>query len=203
MFPQRGNDIRSISCDIPFMRYRNNIRALQGACGLTINLAAQAMGMSRGGYLKIQRGENRLTSTPISLAAQAFGVSEGEIVADGPPNLAVADDAETTGTRLEKTATGHEPNIVNGYVTLVEEDGTTTFPAELREMWALKAGDKIEFFRDHLGGWQVRPRNAGPLDFLERLPPRKKRPDVTSDADALNKALLERNRPPSAAKAER
>jgi transcriptional regulator with XRE-family HTH domain len=62
------------------MKYPNNIKALKKAKGWTIDQAAAAMGMSRGGYIKVERGENRLTSTSIANAARAFGVSESEIV---------------------------------------------------------------------------------------------------------------------------
>ena len=164
------------------MRYANNLKALQAARGLTIDQAATAMGMSRGGYLKIQRGENRLTSTTIARAAKAFGVTESDVVSDA-------------GARGEATP---ESPVVSEYISVIAADGTTTLPAEIREMWDLKPGDKIEFFRDHAGRWQLRPRNAGPLDFLKFLPPRPKRPDVLTDDDALSRAMAERNSPPSA-----
>lgn len=84
------------------------------------------------------------------------------------------------------------------YVSVVERDGTTTLPAEIRDLWALKPGDKVEFFEDHAGGWQVRPRNAGALDFLRFLPPRPKRLDAPTDEAALTRAMTERNRPTKA-----
>jgi transcriptional regulator with XRE-family HTH domain len=171
------------------MRYENNIKALQTALGLTIDQAADAMGMSRGGYLKIQRGENRLTSTTIALAARAFGVTESDILS----NIAAVSGGEhkkapSLRSRKERTLTAE-------YTTTVESDGTTTFPPELRDEWGLKPGDRIEFFEDYTGGWQVRPRNAGPLDFLKFLPARPKRSDARSDAEALTRAMAERNLP--------
>ena len=71
------------------MRYPNNIKRLQSERGWTIDQAAEAVGISRGGYLKIQRGENRLTTTTIEQAARAFGVSRGEIVADDAAKVPV------------------------------------------------------------------------------------------------------------------
>ena len=91
--------------------------------------------------------------------------------------------------------------VLRDFRAIVADDWTVTLPAEIREFWGLKAGDKVEFFQDHTGAWQLRPRNAGPLDFLDCLPPRPKRSDVQSDDDALAKALSERNLPPSAMKA--
>lgn len=68
------------------MRFPNNLRALQKAKGWTIDQAADAMGMSRGGYIKIERGENRLTSTTIEKAASVFEVSQAKII---PPSKAI------------------------------------------------------------------------------------------------------------------
>lgn len=184
------------------MRYANNIKVLQNAKGWTIDRAAAAMGMSRGGYLKIQRGENRLTSTTIELAAKAFGVSESEILPSFRP-IAADTFTEFTArsTRQGMVTMNHESGPSVEYSTIVAPDGTTALPVELREVLALKPGDRLEFFRDHAGGWQVRPRNAGPLDFLKFLPQRPRRADVNSDDEALTKALSERNLPPSATKA--
>jgi transcriptional regulator with XRE-family HTH domain len=161
------------------MRYENNLKALQAARGLTIDQAAKAMGMSRGGYLKIQRGENRLTSTTIARAAQAFGVRESEVV---------------SGVK----AASVESSAVIGHNAVVAENGMVKLPDEICEMWGLRPGDEIEFFRDHAGRWQFRPRNAGPLDFLKHLPPRPKRADASTDHDALTLAMAERNSSPSA-----
>jgi len=96
---------------------------------------------------------------------------------------------------------GHESGIAVEFVSVLAEDGTVTLPPEILEEWALKAGDQLEFFQDHADGWQLRPRNLGPLEFLKHLPRRAKRPDVMSDEDALSKALVERNLRPSAIKA--
>lgn len=40
------------------------------------------MGISRGQFIKLERGERQLTDRTIALAAKAFGVSKGEIVDD-------------------------------------------------------------------------------------------------------------------------
>ena len=78
--PDKGNaDLRG-RWHVPLMRYPNNLKKLQAIKGWTLDQAAAAMGISRGGYIKIQRGENRLTSTTIELAAKAFDVSNADIV---------------------------------------------------------------------------------------------------------------------------
>lgn len=47
---------------------------------MTMEEAADKMGLSRKGYEKIERGERRLTAKHIALAAKAFGVGEIEIM---------------------------------------------------------------------------------------------------------------------------
>lgn len=42
------------------------------------------MGISRGQFIKLERGERQLTERTIALAAKAFGVSKGEIVDEAP-----------------------------------------------------------------------------------------------------------------------
>lgn len=57
------------------------------AKGWTHEEAAQHMGISRGQFIKLERGERQLTDRTIALAAKAFGVSKGEIVDDaGAPS---------------------------------------------------------------------------------------------------------------------
>jgi bifunctional DNA-binding transcriptional regulator/antitoxin component of YhaV-PrlF toxin-antitoxin module len=94
---------------------------------------------------------------------------------------------------------GHE--FQTDFLAVLAEDGTVQLPVEIRDRWGLRAGDQLEFFQDYAGRWLIRPLNAGPLDFLECLPPRAKRPDVTSDEDALEKALDERRARASETKA--
>jgi transcriptional regulator with XRE-family HTH domain len=63
------------------MGYPNNIKKLQKARGWTIDQAAAAAGMSRGNYIKVERGEVRLNSTSLEKLARGFGVSKAEILA--------------------------------------------------------------------------------------------------------------------------
>lgn len=71
------------------MRYPNNLKSLREERGWTLDRAANEMGMSRGGYIKIERGENRLTSTTIANAARAFGVTEVGVRALSAPTVPV------------------------------------------------------------------------------------------------------------------
>jgi transcriptional regulator with XRE-family HTH domain len=57
-----------------------NLRKLRTDRGWTHEEAAERMGISRGQFIKLERGERQLTDRTITLAAKAFGVSKGEIV---------------------------------------------------------------------------------------------------------------------------
>lgn len=58
----------------------NRLKELRTAAGLTHDEAADAMGVSRGQYIKLERGERRLTSDYISKAAEVFSVQPGEVL---------------------------------------------------------------------------------------------------------------------------
>jgi transcriptional regulator with XRE-family HTH domain len=60
----------------------NNLRSFRELRGWTHDQAAQAMNVSRGQYIKLERGERRLTQEYISQAAHAFGVDDADIIAD-------------------------------------------------------------------------------------------------------------------------
>jgi transcriptional regulator with XRE-family HTH domain len=60
----------------------NRLKFLRERAGWTHDEAAAQMGMSRGGFIKIERGENNLTSETIARAARVFGVSEAEILSE-------------------------------------------------------------------------------------------------------------------------
>jgi AbrB family looped-hinge helix DNA binding protein len=96
---------------------------------------------------------------------------------------------------------GREPEFDEEFLVTIADDGTIVLPQEIRDLWRLRAGDQVEFYQDHLSAWGLRPLTAGPLDFLESLPPRPRLPGVMSDEDALEKALAERNLPSPAIRA--
>ncbi len=58
----------------------NGLKRLRQARGWTHEQAAEAMGISRGQLIKLERGERRLTADYIRLAAEAFGTSELEVL---------------------------------------------------------------------------------------------------------------------------
>lgn len=56
---------------------------------MTHDEAAEAMGVSRGQYIKLERGERRLTVDYINQAAKAFDVSPSEILEDPEAQAAI------------------------------------------------------------------------------------------------------------------
>lgn len=74
----------------------NNLKKLREARRWTHDDAAKAMGVSRGGFIKLERGERKLTEDTIERAAGAFGVPKAAILADDLDPRALAprpDDA--------------------------------------------------------------------------------------------------------------
>jgi transcriptional regulator with XRE-family HTH domain len=57
----------------------NNLKKLRTLRNLTHEEAAERMGVSRGQFIKLERGERRLTADYIARAAQAFAVSESDV----------------------------------------------------------------------------------------------------------------------------
>lgn len=63
----------------------NNLKKLREVGGWTIEAMAQKLGQSYGGYLKLERGERKLSVKHLKSFAEALGVSQSEIYADEAP----------------------------------------------------------------------------------------------------------------------
>lgn len=67
----------------------NKLKDLRLSCDMTHEAAADAMGVSRSQFIKLERGERRLTSDYIERAAKAFGVRPADVIdesaTDGVP----------------------------------------------------------------------------------------------------------------------
>ena len=59
----------------------NRLKSLRGKLKWSHQEAADAMGVSRSHFIKLERGERRLNSHTLDLAAGAFGVSASDIIA--------------------------------------------------------------------------------------------------------------------------
>lgn len=69
----------------------NNLKKLRNACRMTHDRAAEAMGVSKGQYIKLERGERRLTLEYINQAAKAFDVSPSDVIDDGDQDASPRD----------------------------------------------------------------------------------------------------------------
>lgn len=58
----------------------NNLKILRAKKGWSQQEAADAMHVSKGQYIKLERGERRLTEAYISSAARAFGVPDAAVI---------------------------------------------------------------------------------------------------------------------------
>lgn len=61
---------------------RNNLRKLRLARGLGQEQLAVMMGTTRSQYIKLEKGERRLSDVWIARAATALGVDAGELITD-------------------------------------------------------------------------------------------------------------------------
>ena len=66
----------------------NQLRALREKAGLSQDALAARMGTTRSQYVKLERGERRLTDKWIARAAEALGVPPGRIIDVGTVPLA-------------------------------------------------------------------------------------------------------------------
>jgi AbrB family looped-hinge helix DNA binding protein len=76
-------------------------------------------------------------------------------------------------------------------VATVTSKGQITLPAEIRQVWRIVPGDKVEFYRDHKGNLCIRRFNAGPLDFLKSVQCKAPLPGMVSDEAAIAQVMLE------------
>ena len=60
----------------------NNLKSLRETAKMTQEAAADAMGVSKGQFIKLERGERRLTMEYITRAAKAFEVSVSQVIDD-------------------------------------------------------------------------------------------------------------------------
>lgn len=76
--PYRGTAWSPAVCDgVPM---GNNLRGLRQSRRWTIQQAADAMGMSRSGYQKLERAERQLTTATIDRATAVFSVTYNDVI---------------------------------------------------------------------------------------------------------------------------
>lgn len=68
-----------------FKKFHNGLRRLRVAAGMTQEEAAEKFSYSKGGYLKIERGERELSKKNIIKAQSLYGVSAEEVMSPDQP----------------------------------------------------------------------------------------------------------------------
>ncbi|MGY2051711.1 helix-turn-helix domain-containing protein [Methylobacterium sp. JK268] len=118
----------------------NNLKELRRKRGWTMEVAADAMGLSTKGYEKIERGERRLTADRIARAAEIFQVSAIEIIGDRNPIKIIGEIKKGgivkrfSGSReLFEDAPRPEDASQGTVALIVTEDGA--MPAVAEENW--------------------------------------------------------------------
>lgn len=66
--------------DVTLPDVGNNLKRLRNAKGWTQQEAADAMGLGKSGYIKLERSERELTSRWIGKAARAYAVSDAAVI---------------------------------------------------------------------------------------------------------------------------
>lgn len=95
---------------IPIPSMGNSLESLRLARKWTHEQAAERFGMSKGGYIKVERGERGLTEAKIKLAAKIYGVPVSHIIADAAmPNG--SRPATSMGRRLENIRVALMPDL--------------------------------------------------------------------------------------------
>jgi antitoxin PrlF len=80
------------------------------------------------------------------------------------------------------------------YDCKITSKGQITLPAELRDRFDLNDGDKVEFYVDHAGRIIMRPRNAPATRVFEHFKGEVMVADTASDDDAIQSAVVDRDR---------
>lgn len=113
--PLQGEGRRgSISVNPPLMG--NVLRNLRTERGWTHDEAANAMGISRGQFIKLERGERGLTERTIGLAAKAFEVSRAVIIGEGPAVELATPPQETSPTPSAEIPSDQQPANVSRFL---------------------------------------------------------------------------------------
>lgn len=78
--PHWGATVPRAQCNIPNMG--NRLKALRVSRGWTQEEAAKRFGLSKSGYIKIERSERKLATDRIEKAKAIYGVSGAEVIGD-------------------------------------------------------------------------------------------------------------------------
>lgn len=126
----------------------NNLKKLRELKNWTQDEAAAAMGISRGGYIKLERGERLLDENSVRTAAEAFGVTRETVLAEQTPirimgrvGAGGSIEPEFEQVPVDGLSTIELPFPVPDGIDGLEVDGDSMIPA-------YRPGDVILVWRD-------------------------------------------------------
>lgn len=135
----------------------NNLKKLREMKGWTHDTAAEAMGMSRGGFIKLERGERKLDEDSIQTAAEVFEVTREVVLAEQTP-IRVMGRVGAGGSIEPDFEQVPEDGLFTVDLPFAVPDGIDGFEVDGDSMMpAYRTGDVILVWRD-----QKRPTG----DFL-------------------------------------
>ena len=109
--PLQGEGQRA-DCARTYPLMGNALRQLRNERGWTHDEAAEAMGISRGQFIKLERGERGLTERTIGLAAKAFEVSRALIIGEDGQLTAAEESADSAAPPSARIPTDEPlPNL--------------------------------------------------------------------------------------------
>lgn len=135
----------------------NNLKTLRERRGWTVEAAANAMGLSKSGYEKIENGDRRLTLERISRAAQIYQVPESEVISSRVETYVVGEVlrggvVKLFGEDAPKRAVAPSPFDASlDTVALLVADGDA-LPGVAEERWYVYHGQRHEGLPDEWVG---------------------------------------------------
>lgn len=154
----------------------NRLRMLREQRGWTHQEAADAMGISRGQFIKLERDERRLNTMYIALAAKAFGVREADVFTEST-NVIQVMGVISAGGAIETAWEQHSEPLHEIEIPFPFGQEIIGFEVRGESMWPKydpgdvivvpKAGEQIE----QLIGWEAAVRTAEGNRYFKRLVP--------------------------------
>lgn len=153
----------------------SELRNLRKSRGWTIDQAAEAFGLSRGGYQKLERSERQMKAEYIERAAKIYGVSEMDVIV-GPPTVGVVGMIGAGGTfDTSAEQIDHAEPLYEIELPFHVGDDAIAFEIRGESMWPrYDAGDVIVCFRrsvdpETLLGWEAAVGTPDGARYLKRL----------------------------------
>lgn len=133
-------------------KYPNNLKRLRTAAGLTQEDAAEAFGLSKGGYIKIEDGDRKLGTDRIAKAVEIFKVDANAVVQAGA-SFETSDEKVAPQDRLVPASRAFRYQKVIGTLQAGVFRDVEVFSDELEEMVSTPPNTRFPWARQFV--WRV------------------------------------------------